>query len=87
MELRPLGRTGVSVSQFCLGAMMFGAWATPTTTSPSASSTRRSTRASTSSTPPTSTGRASPRRSRVAQSPNPVARRAVSASESRAHCG
>src|SRR5687767_10504536 len=25
MELRPLGRTGVSVSQFCLGAMMFGA--------------------------------------------------------------
>src|SRR5829696_6278186 len=26
MELRPLGRTGVSVSQFCLGAMMFGAW-------------------------------------------------------------
>src|SRR5215204_3653997 len=26
MELRLLGRTGVSVSQFCLGAMMFGAW-------------------------------------------------------------
>ena len=26
MELRPLGGTGVSVSQFCLGAMMFGAW-------------------------------------------------------------
>src|ERR687893_3026081 len=26
MELRPLGRTGVSVSQFCLGTMMFGAW-------------------------------------------------------------
>ena len=26
MELRPLGRTGVSVSRFCLGAMMFGAW-------------------------------------------------------------
>jgi aryl-alcohol dehydrogenase-like predicted oxidoreductase len=26
MELRPLGRSGVSVSQFCLGAMMFGAW-------------------------------------------------------------
>src|SRR5687768_5677491 len=26
MELRPLGHTGVSVSQFCLGAMMFGAW-------------------------------------------------------------
>src|SRR5689334_13509234 len=26
MELRPLGRTGVQVSSFCLGAMMFGAW-------------------------------------------------------------
>jgi aryl-alcohol dehydrogenase-like predicted oxidoreductase len=26
MELRPLGRTGVSVSKFCLGAMMFGGW-------------------------------------------------------------
>src|SRR4051812_45741628 len=29
MELRPLGRTGVSVSQFCLSAMMFGAWGNP----------------------------------------------------------
>src|SRR6185503_20232793 len=26
MEYRPLGRTGVSVSQLCLGTMMFGAW-------------------------------------------------------------
>ena len=26
MEHRPLGRTGVSVSKVCLGAMMFGAW-------------------------------------------------------------
>ena len=26
MEYRTLGRTGVSVSPFCLGAMMFGAW-------------------------------------------------------------
>ena len=26
MELRLLGRTGVQVSPFCLGAMMFGAW-------------------------------------------------------------
>ncbi len=26
MEQRPLGRTGVTVSQFCLGAMMFGSW-------------------------------------------------------------
>jgi aryl-alcohol dehydrogenase-like predicted oxidoreductase len=29
MELRPLGRTGVHVSSFCLGAMMFGAWGNP----------------------------------------------------------
>src|SRR5213080_5348694 len=26
MELRALGKTGVQVSQLCLGAMMFGAW-------------------------------------------------------------
>jgi aryl-alcohol dehydrogenase-like predicted oxidoreductase len=26
MDLRPLGRTGVQVTPFCLGAMMFGAW-------------------------------------------------------------
>jgi aryl-alcohol dehydrogenase-like predicted oxidoreductase len=29
MDLRPLGRTGVSVSRLCLGAMMFGAWGNP----------------------------------------------------------
>src|SRR3982751_5605428 len=29
MEQHPLGRTGVSVSQFCLGAMMFGVWGNP----------------------------------------------------------
>jgi aryl-alcohol dehydrogenase-like predicted oxidoreductase len=29
IEHRPLGRTGVSVSRFCLGAMMFGAWGNP----------------------------------------------------------
>jgi aryl-alcohol dehydrogenase-like predicted oxidoreductase len=29
MDLRPLGRTGVSVSKFCLGTMMFGAWGNP----------------------------------------------------------
>jgi aryl-alcohol dehydrogenase-like predicted oxidoreductase len=29
MELRPLGRTGVSVSKLCLGAMMFGEWGNP----------------------------------------------------------
>ena len=28
MELRPLGRTGVSVSKLCLGTMMFGEWGT-----------------------------------------------------------
>jgi aryl-alcohol dehydrogenase-like predicted oxidoreductase len=29
MDLRPLGRTGVQVSKFCLGAMMFGSWGNP----------------------------------------------------------
>src|SRR4051795_8734079 len=29
MEHPLLGRTGVSVSRFCLGAMMFGAWGNP----------------------------------------------------------
>src|SRR3954471_2174362 len=29
MEYRTLGRTGVSVSELCLGAMMFGAWGNP----------------------------------------------------------
>src|SRR3954470_474549 len=29
MEQRPLGRTGVSVSHLCLGAMMFGSWGNP----------------------------------------------------------
>lgn len=29
MELRPLGRSGVQVSVYCLGAMMFGAWGNP----------------------------------------------------------
>ena len=28
MELRPLGRTGVQVSELCLGTMMFGDWGT-----------------------------------------------------------
>jgi len=28
MEYRLLGRTGVSVSKLCLGAMMFGEWGT-----------------------------------------------------------
>jgi aryl-alcohol dehydrogenase-like predicted oxidoreductase len=29
MQLHPLGRTGVQVSNLCLGAMMFGAWGNP----------------------------------------------------------
>ena len=29
MQTRPLGRTGMSVSPLCLGAMMFGAWGEP----------------------------------------------------------
>lgn len=29
VQHRPLGRTGVSVSQLCLGAMMFGSWGNP----------------------------------------------------------
>jgi len=29
VEYRPLGQTGISVSQLCLGAMMFGAWGNP----------------------------------------------------------
>src|SRR5579871_6279209 len=29
MEYRLLGRTGLEVSELCLGAMMFGAWGNP----------------------------------------------------------
>ena len=29
MEMRTLGRTGVQVSEYCLGAMMFGKWGNP----------------------------------------------------------
>ncbi|MHB1548598.1 MAG: aldo/keto reductase, partial [Acidimicrobiales bacterium] len=29
MEMRTLGRTGITVSSLCLGAMMFGAWGEP----------------------------------------------------------
>ena len=35
MRMRTLGGTGIKVSPYCLGAMMFGEWGTPTTkTSP-----------------------------------------------------
>ena len=44
MKYRTLGRTGIKVSPYCLGAMMFGVVGNPTTTTPSASSTRRWTR-------------------------------------------
>ena len=63
MEYRAFGRTGVKVSPLCLGAMMFGAWGNPDHDDSIASSTPRSTPASTSSTPPTCTRRGSPRRS------------------------
>ena len=64
MQYRTLGRTGIKVSPYALGAMMFGAWpATPTTTTRSASSTRPWTPGSTSLTPRTGTRAASPRRS------------------------
>ena len=44
MQYRSLGRTGIQVSPYALGAMMFGApAATPTTMTRPASSTRRST--------------------------------------------
>ena len=29
MQMRPLGKTGVQVSEYCLGAMMFGPWGEP----------------------------------------------------------
>lgn len=29
MQYRPLGRTGIKVSPYCLGAMMFGAMGNP----------------------------------------------------------
>ena len=32
MQYRALGKTGIKVSPYCLGAMMLAQWATPTTT-------------------------------------------------------
>lgn len=63
MQYRTLGRTGIKVSPYALGAMMFGPSATPTTTTRSASSTERWMQGSTSLTPPTRTPTASQRRS------------------------
>ena len=55
MDHRPLGRTGVSVSKLCLGTMMFGSWGNPDHDECISIIHARSTPASTSSTPPTST--------------------------------
>ena len=56
MDYRALGRTGIQVSPLCLGAMMFGAVGQPRPRRVDPDHPRaRSTRASTSSTPPTST--------------------------------
>ena len=83
MKLNPLGRTGLFVSELCLGTMTFGGgddgiWGKIGTLAagrrPSASSAARSTPASTSSTPPTSTpeggrSRSPARRSRTSSVP------------------
>ena len=72
MRYVPLGRSGVKVSPLCLGTMMFGGQADEPTArtiiGPPA------TPASTSSTPPTSTTRAAPRRSPAARSPTSAPR-------------
>ena len=67
MQYTQLGRTGAKVSRLALGTMNFG-WHTDEPTS-RRSWTPRSTRGSTSSTPPTSTAPAPPRRSSAAGSP------------------
>ena len=61
MDYRSLGRTGMQVSPLCLGAMMFGAWGEPDHDTSVRIIHPRWTPASTSSTPPTSTRRASRR--------------------------
>ena len=69
MEHRSLGTHRGQVSPLCLGAMMFGAWGnTDHDESHPDHPPRRSTPASTSSTPPTSTRAASPRRSSARRS-------------------
>ena len=62
MEYRFLGRTGMRVSELCLGAMTFGREASEDDSMPDDGLLRRS-RAATSSTRPTSTARASRKRS------------------------
>ena len=63
MRYRPLGRTGIKVSPYCLGAMMFGKMANPDHDECVRIIHKALDPASTSSTPPTGTARASPRRS------------------------
>ncbi len=70
MHYNQLGRTGLFVSELCLGTMTFGGsegmWGkigTLQQDEADASSGRRSTPGSTSSTPPTSTPKAGPSRS------------------------
>ena len=63
MEYRTLGRTGVKVSPLCLGAMMFGAWGTPDHDESIRIIHRALDAGINSSTRPTSTPSANPRRS------------------------
>ena len=71
MKYKPLGRTGLFVSELCLGTMTFGGSGDGIKSKigqlqqeeRSASSAARSMPASTSSTPPTSTPTAAPKRS------------------------
>ena len=63
MEQHPLGRTGVSVSKLCLGAMMFGGWGTRDHGESIRIIHRALAPGSTSSTPRTRTSTGSPRSS------------------------
>ena len=87
MEHRKLGATGISVSPLCLGAMMFGAWGNTDHDDSIRDHPRaRSTPASTSSTPPTCTRAASPRRSSARRSPAAAATRSCSRPRPTAGC-
>ncbi len=69
MDYRPLGRSGVSVSQLCLGAMMLGGFGNHDHDDSIKIIHRALDAGSTSSTPPTSTPVASLRRSWARRSP------------------
>ena len=68
MRYRPLGRTGIEVSAYCLGTMMFGAIANPDHDDCARIIHTALDAASTSSTPPTCTAWARPRRSSARRS-------------------